>query len=94
VEFSLLIGFAVFLLTGFFDLGRAIFYYSSLSNAVREGARSGTVDKCPTVDHIFRCQEINDYNFLPMWRNADEYLLLSRPLYLCGSRDDDQGYTD
>ncbi len=64
VEFSLLIGFAVFLLTGFFDLGRAIFYYSSLSNAVREGARSGIVDKCPTCGPYLQVvRRINDYSF-------------------------------
>jgi len=64
VEFSLLIGLAVFLLTGFFDLGRAIFYYSSLSNAVREGARSGIVDKCPTCGPYLQVvRRINDYSF-------------------------------
>lgn len=43
VEFALLIPFFLLLLLGFFDLGRAWFYRSSLSNAVREGARAGIV---------------------------------------------------
>jgi hypothetical protein len=43
VEFALLIPLFLFLLLGFFDLGRAWFYRSSLSNAVREGARAGIV---------------------------------------------------
>ena len=43
VEFALLIPLFLFLLLGFFDLGRAWFYRSSLTNAVREGARAGIV---------------------------------------------------
>ena len=43
IEFALIIPLVLALLLGFFDLGRAVFYYSSLSNAVREGARSGIV---------------------------------------------------
>lgn len=44
VEFALIFPLAIFLLLGFFDLGRAIIYYSSLSNAVREGTRAGIVN--------------------------------------------------
>lgn len=43
IEFALIFPLLMFLLVGFFDLGRAIFYYSSLSNAVREAARTGIV---------------------------------------------------
>ena len=43
VEFALIIPMVLFLLLGFFDLGRAFFYQSTLSNAVREGTRSGIV---------------------------------------------------
>ena len=43
VEFALIIPLVLMLLLGFLDLGRAIFYYSSLSNAVREGTRQGIV---------------------------------------------------
>jgi Flp pilus assembly protein TadG len=41
VEVAILFPVVIFLLTGFFDLGRAIFYYSSLTNMVREGALYG-----------------------------------------------------
>lgn len=43
VEFALLIPMVLILLLGFFDLGRALVYYSTLSNAVREGTRKGIV---------------------------------------------------
>lgn len=43
IEFALLLPLIVFLSLGFLDLGRAVFYYSSLSNAVREGTRDGVV---------------------------------------------------
>lgn len=43
IEFALIIPMVLFLLLGFLDLGRAFFYQSSLSNAVREGTRSGIV---------------------------------------------------
>ena len=43
LEFALIFPLLMFLLVGFFDLGRAVFYYSSLSNAVREAARTGIV---------------------------------------------------
>ena len=64
VEVAILIPVVLFLLMGFFDLGRAVFYYSSISNAVREGARYGIVDansdEGPYLDNI---TEINDYTF-------------------------------
>jgi len=64
VEVAILIPVALFLLMGFLDLGRAIFYYSSISNAVREGARYAIVDanseQGPYLDNI---NEINDYSF-------------------------------
>jgi len=43
VEFALVFPILLALLLGFFDLGRALFYRSSLTNAVREGARAGIV---------------------------------------------------
>ena len=45
VEFALILPLVFFLITGFLDLGRAIFYYSSLTNAVREGTRYAIVHK-------------------------------------------------
>ena len=43
VEFALILPLVLLLVTGFLDIGRAFFYYSSLTNASREGARSGLV---------------------------------------------------
>lgn len=45
VEFALILPLAIFLITGFLDLGRAVFYYSSLTNAVREATRYAIVHK-------------------------------------------------
>ena len=45
VEFAIILPLAFFLITGFLDLGRAIIYYSSLTNAVREGTRYAIVHK-------------------------------------------------
>lgn len=44
VEFALIFPLVLYLLIGFMDLGRAVFYYSSLSNSVREGTRAGIVN--------------------------------------------------
>ena len=64
VEFALLFPLALLLITGFFDLGRAIFYYSSLTNAVREAARYAIIDNNaeigPYKDNI---DVINKYSF-------------------------------
>lgn len=44
VEFALIFPIIFFLMTGFFDLGRAVIYYTSLSHAVREVSRAAIVD--------------------------------------------------
>jgi len=45
VEFALVFPIAIFLILGFFDLGRAIFNFASLSNSVREATRYAIVHK-------------------------------------------------
>ena len=45
IEFAIIFPLLFFLVTGFLDLGRAVFYYSSLSNAVREATRYAIVNK-------------------------------------------------
>jgi len=45
IEFALIIPLLLFLTFGFLDLGRAVFYYSSLTNAVREATRYAIVHK-------------------------------------------------
>lgn len=52
VEFTLIFPLVLLLIIGFFDLGRAIFYYSSLSNAVREATRFAIVNKGLSPDEI------------------------------------------
>ncbi len=44
IEFALIFPLVLFLLLAFFDFGRGVFYYSSLSNAVREGTRAAIVN--------------------------------------------------
>lgn len=65
VEFALIIPIALFLIIGFFDLGRAIFYYSSVSNMVREGARFATIDTNAAVGPYQKNIEfMNGYAFM------------------------------
>ena len=45
IEFAIIFPLLFFLVTGFLDLGRGVFYYSSLSNAVREATRYAIVNK-------------------------------------------------
>jgi Flp pilus assembly protein TadG len=50
VEFALILPVFLLVLMGIFDLGRAVFYSSTLSNAAREAAREGIVDQ--TCSHL------------------------------------------
>jgi Flp pilus assembly protein TadG len=45
LEFVLILPILLFMITVFIDLGRGIFYYSSLTNAVREATRYAVVHK-------------------------------------------------
>ena len=45
VEFALIFPIVFLLITGFFDLGRAVFNYSTLTNAVRQATRYAIVQK-------------------------------------------------
>jgi len=45
VEYAIIFPVLCFRITGFIDLGRAVFYYSSLTNAVREATRYAIVHK-------------------------------------------------
>jgi hypothetical protein len=63
VEFALLLPLFLLLVVGFFDIGRAVLYYTVLNNAVREGTRfaivqpSASYGAYPTPDTIqnFAC---------------------------------------
>jgi Flp pilus assembly protein TadG len=50
MEFALILPIVLFLVLGFLDIGRAFFYYSSLTNASREGSRSGLVMNLDNYD--------------------------------------------
>lgn len=52
IEFALLIPLVLTLILGFLDLARAIFYYSSLSNAVREATRYAIVQETYNKEKI------------------------------------------
>ncbi|MEA3345828.1 MAG: TadE/TadG family type IV pilus assembly protein [Chloroflexota bacterium] len=41
IEFALTLPVIILILTGIFDLGRAIYAYNAVANAAREGARTG-----------------------------------------------------
>lgn len=47
IEFALIIPIIILLFTVFIDLARAVFFYASLSNAVREGTRYAIVNPLP-----------------------------------------------
>ena len=46
IEYALMLPFMLLVIIFIFDLGMAIFYYSSLTLASREGARYGVVNPC------------------------------------------------
>jgi hypothetical protein len=46
MEFALMIPVLMLVAMGIFDLGRVIYYYSTITNAAREGARYGAVNHC------------------------------------------------
>lgn len=55
VEFALILPLLLLILVMLFDLGRAVYYYSVIHNAAREGARWGIIDNtagigCTTPD--------------------------------------------
>lgn len=50
LEFALLLPIFLMLIMGLFDIGRAIFYYSTLNSAVREGTRFAVVQ--PYCDYL------------------------------------------
>ena len=76
VEFALIFPLLFFLVSGLFDIGRAIFYYSILNTAVREGTRYAIVqpdyilypdpfdcNEAPSTADIRICDEIKNKFF-------------------------------
>src|SRR5437588_13068448 len=50
VEFAIIIPIFILMLMGIFDLGRAVYAWSTINNAAREGGRQAIVDQ--TLAHI------------------------------------------
>ena len=48
VEYALLLPLMLIMIMGIFDLGRITFFYSTIVNISREGARYGVVHQCDT----------------------------------------------
>jgi Flp pilus assembly protein TadG len=69
VEFALIFPIFIFLILGFFDIGRAIFNFASLSNSVREATRYAIVNKeavnaaAMAADYPALKQKVYDYSF-------------------------------
>lgn len=63
VEFALVFPIFFFLVLGLLDLGRAVFYYSSLSNAVRMASREGVVMQYSGVTEAELEDEVIEYGF-------------------------------
>ena len=58
VEFALILPLFMLIVLGIFDFGRAIYAYSALHNAAREGARYGAVHHCDTAGIITMAQQM------------------------------------
>ena len=57
VEFALVFPLIVLLLLGIFDLGRAVYAYSTIANAARQGARVAAVNQLAPPDTNTLCEE-------------------------------------
>jgi Flp pilus assembly protein TadG len=55
VEFAIVLPLFLFIIMLILDLGRAVYYYSAIHNAVREGARYGITD--PNAAQIFNATQ-------------------------------------
>lgn len=69
LEFALVFPLIFLLITGMIDLGRAVFYYSTLNNAVREGTRFAVVQpkgnndsaiKAKIRSYFYNVKDLND----------------------------------
>jgi Flp pilus assembly protein TadG len=58
-EFAIILPLFLFIVLGIFDLGRVIYYYSTLHNAAREGARYGAVNPCDEAGIIERTRQVS-----------------------------------
>ena len=60
LEFALLLPILLMVIMGLFDIGRAVFYYSTLNTAVREGTRFAVVQSyCDYLSNPGDCSGAN-----------------------------------
>jgi len=58
VEFALILPLLLLLMVGIFEFGYVVFAYNTLSNAVREGARLGSVQPADVTGILERAQRL------------------------------------
>lgn len=84
VEFALVLPVFLLVLMGILDLGRAVYYSSTLSNTARETARRGIVDQtCANLEDIANQRSVGmeDVEINVEWRTAvSETLIGDCPL--------------
>lgn len=94
VEFALILPVFVLILVGIADLGRAVYAYSTISNAAREGVRLAIVDQdCSyivdqTVQHAgslgISASDVSVYVWDPVAANAGDFSAASATLHRAG----------
>jgi len=77
VEFALIFPMVVFAMTVFFDLGRGIYYFSAISNSVREGTRYAIVHPMGTTAE--RDEIINTVKHYAVGINTDSLTVTLTP---------------
>ena len=63
IEFALLFPLVFLLITGLFDLGRAVFYLSTINTAAREGTRWAIVQGKKTITTTLIQDHVREYYF-------------------------------
>jgi Flp pilus assembly protein TadG len=78
VEFALILPIFIFLAVVIFDFGRAVYYYSTIHNAAREGARYGVIHPNDETGMINAAEEyaiglgIDNLEISANWSNSED----------------------
>jgi Flp pilus assembly protein TadG len=78
LEFALAIPLLLLMVTVFIDVGRAIFTYSELANAVREGTRYAIVHNTDTEEELSEVEDIV-LHYSPMLNPDDMEITITPP---------------
>ena len=63
IEFALIIPIFALIIFGVLDLGRAVYYFSAISNSAREGARYGSIHVSEIIgDDTNLCNQVIDWS--------------------------------